>query len=37
MPALAAGLFVCGSETSAPAAFFRPRLSASGVTGYRAS
>ena len=28
MPALAAGLSSCGSATSAPSAFFRPRLSA---------
>ena len=35
MPALAAGPFGCGSATSAPSAFFRPRLSAiSGVTGW---
>src|SRR5262252_5371744 len=33
MPALAAGLSFCGSDTSAPVACFRPRLSAmSGVT-----
>ena len=35
MPALAAGPLACGSATSAPSAFFRPRLSAiSGVTGW---
>jgi hypothetical protein len=35
IPALAAGLLGCGSDTSAPAAFFKPRPSAmSGVTGW---
>ena len=35
MPALAAGPFACGSATSAPSAFLRPRLSAmSAVTGW---
>ena len=35
MPALAAGPLACGSATSAPSAFFRPRLSAiSAVTGW---
>ena len=35
MPALAAGPFSCGSETSAPCGALRPRLSAiSAVTGW---
>src|ERR1043166_6029469 len=35
MPALTAGLSVCGSATSAPSAAFRPRLSAmSALTGW---
>ena len=35
MPAFIAGLSFCGSATSAPALFFRQRLSAiSGVTGW---
>src|SRR5262249_60790056 len=35
MPALAAGLLACGSATSAPCDFLRPRLSAiSAVTGW---
>ena len=35
MPALAAGPLACGSATSAPSAFFMPRLSAmSAVTGW---